>query len=105
MIKPSRGYCLIEPLEAEEVSAGGVYMPERAKDLPNRGKVLAVGEPPLEYFKYAQYLPAGLPFREGDIVIYKKFVDNRVKKEGKEYLLVPFSDILGIDEEEKNKSL
>lgn len=108
MIKPCRGYCLMEALEQEEVSSGGVYMPERAKDLPNRGRVLAVGEPKpivipnnnagseISNFLYADEVPC----KKGDIVIYKRFVDNRVKKGGKEYLLVPFGDILAIDEED-----
>lgn len=105
-IRPARGYVLIQPLEADEVSAGGVYMPERAKDLPNRGKVLAVGEPifnPLYVTYTTDYTgpryTGDPPCKAGDIVYYKKFVDNKIKKEGKEYLLVPFQDILAIDEE------
>ena len=42
MIKPARGYVLIEATETDEVSAGGVLLPERMKDMPQRGKVLAV---------------------------------------------------------------
>lgn len=94
MIRPTRGYCLIEPLDVEEKSAGGVYMPERAQDLPTRGKILAVGLPQL--LQDGQMLKT--EFGIGDVVIYKKFVDNKVKREGKEYLLVPFADILAIEE-------
>ena len=98
MIKPARGYILIEPKEAEEVSSGGVILPDRVKDLPQKGVILSIGEVPFEYFKYAEYIEAGLPFRVGDTVIFKRFVDNRIKEEGKELLLVRFEDILGVIE-------
>ncbi|MEK6861475.1 MAG: co-chaperone GroES family protein, partial [Nanoarchaeota archaeon] len=44
MIRPSRGYVLVEPMEPEEMTAAGVYLPDRVKDLPQKGKVLAVGD-------------------------------------------------------------
>ena len=106
MIRPTRGYCLIEPKEAEEVSAGGVILPDRVKDMPQKGKVLAVGGPINRYdggvFHQKdkkirvpdQYCDA----KVGDTVIFKRFVDNRIKEEGKELLLVKFEDILGIYE-------
>ena len=103
-ITPSRGYCLIEPLEADEVSAGGVYMPERAKDMPNKGKVLAIGGPTFEMIEYAskpQIDPYSLiDCKVGDTVIFKRFVDQRIKENGKELLFVPFQDIIGIYEED-----
>ena len=99
-IRPTRGYCLIEPLESDEVSSGGVYMPERAKDLPNRGKVLAVGEPSYDAIEKVGGPRAIEDVRqfENQIVIFKRFVDNRIKEEGKELLLVKFEDILGVYE-------
>ena len=97
-IKPARGFVLISPLEAEEVSAGGVILPDRVKDMPQRGVILSIGEVPFEYFKYAEYIEAGLPFRVGDTIIFKRFVDNRIKEEGKELLLAKFEDILGVYE-------
>ena len=101
MIKPARGYVLIEPLEADEVSAGGVILPDRVKDMPQKGKVLAVGD----IFKggtnsnTTSWIYNTAPCKVGDTVIFKRFVDNKIKKEGKEYLLIPFTDILAIDEE------
>ena len=111
-IKPARGIVLIEPLEAEETSAGGVYLPDRVKDMPQKGKVLAVGESrflgerhrdPAEGMgsKYVQIWDSP-PCKVGDTVIFKRFVDNRIKEEGRELLLVKFEDILGVYEEEKN---
>mgnify|MGYP001598570892 FL=1 len=100
MITPARGYCLIEPLEAEDVSSGGVYLPERAKDMPQKGKILALGEQRYisnEHGAIVEYNPKDkLPdFKIGDTIIHKKFVDNRIKEDGKEYLFVKFEDILG----------
>ena len=102
-IKPARGYVLIQPLEADEVSAGGVMLPERMKDMPQKGKILNVGDKPLEMKKVQKEL-GGLElvliseFNIGDTVIFKRFVDNRIKEEGKELLLVKFEDILGVYE-------
>ena len=101
MIKPTKGYCLIEPLEADEVSAGGVLLPERVKDMPQKGKVLAMGDDYNEVSTgtYGGKYNTGLkPCKVGDIVIFKRFVDNRIKEEGKELLLVRFEDILGVIE-------
>lgn len=100
MLKPARGFVLIEAEETEEVSAGGVVLPERMKDMPQKGKVLAVGGPqiilsggtPNVVLHELEYTPA----RIGDTVIFKRFVDNRIKEEGKELLLVKFEDILGV---------
>ena len=108
MIKPARGYVLISPEEADEVSAGGVILPDRIKDMPQKGKVLAVGASKLHYESgLMNDLPRGgrsigveepCEFKVGDIVIFKRFVDNRIKEDGKELLLVKFEDILGVYE-------
>ena len=100
-IKPSRGYCLIEPIEADEVSAGGVLLPGRMKDMPIKGKVLAVGDVPIDLARLVLEFNIPIPdkpIKVGDTVIFKRFVDNRIKEEGKELLLVKFEDILGVYE-------
>ena len=107
MIKPARGYVLIEPLEADEVSAGGVILPDRVKDMPQKGKVLAVGESIMNpgFFSYTtdyvgpRYTGEG-PCAVGDTIIFKKFVDQRIKENGKELLFIPFQDIIGIYEKD-----
>ena len=96
-IRPARGYVLVEPLEVEEISSGGVVLPERAKELPQKGKVLVVGDEYIEISTgtYEGEYNTGLkPCKVGDIVIFKRFVDNRIKEEGKELLLVKFEDII-----------
>ena len=98
MIKPSRGYILIQPEEADEVSAGGVILPDRVKDKSQKGKVLAVGEAIEQRSDDNILLDSYMPCKIGDTVIFKRFVDNRIKEEGKELLLVKFEDILGVYE-------
>lgn len=102
-IRPARGYILVDPLEAEEQSAGGVYLPDRVKDMPQKGKVLEVARgwnEKTNYLvnSYQDWLFANPPCKVGDTVIFKRFVDNRIKEEGKELLLVKFEDILGVIE-------
>ena len=95
-IKPFRGWVVLEPLEQEKMSSGGVALPERVKEQPAKSKVLAVGS--------NQYLPNGDPIefegKVGDIVIHKRFIDNRIKEDGKEYLIGRFEDVLGIYEKD-----
>lgn len=91
-IEPTAGFVLIEPLEAEEVTASGIYLPDNATEKPKEGKVLAVGAD--------QVTDSGAkktsPVKPGQIVVYKKGWDNEVKVKGKEYLFIKFDDILGI---------
>lgn len=104
MIKPARGFVLIEPLEADEVSAGGVILPDRVKDMPQKGVILAVGKVDIPertgipLISLTEYEGFYSPCEVGDTVIHKRFVDNRIKEDGKEYLLVKFEDILGVYE-------
>lgn len=94
-IKPSRGYVLVEPMEADEISAGGVLLPERVKDMPQKGKVLAVGKPTWEM----ENLDVEFDLEDdlkNKTVIFKRFVDNKIKEEGKELFLINFEDILAI---------
>jgi len=93
-LKPTSGYVLIEPVEAERKTASGIVLPESHEEKPQKGKVLAVGE--------AEITDAGTkknpPCRVGDWVIYKQWGGNEVKIEGKEYLFVKFEDILAVEE-------
>ena len=81
MIKPLRNYVLIELLNEEEKEQGGVYIPEKTEERQAKGKVIVVGK-------------TG-EVKVSDIVWFKRFAGEKVKDEGKEYLLVPYSEILG----------
>lgn len=89
MIKPLPGYVLVEPLEQEEVSSGGVYLPEASKDKPMKGKIVKKGD---NVKKWAGYES----FEEGNTVIYKKWTNQEVQHEGKSYLLVSFNELLAV---------
>lgn len=91
-LKPTAGYLLIEPAQAERKTASGIYLPETSEEKPQKGKVLAVGP--------AEVTDSGgkrnSPAKVGDMVIYKKWGGNEVKIDGKEYLFAKFEDILAV---------
>ena len=90
-IKPLAGYSLIEPQEAEEVTASGIVLPDTAQEKPAQGKVLAVGAPAVVDGKEVRP-----EFKVGDSVLYKKWGGDEIKLEGKEYKLVKFDDVMAI---------
>ncbi len=91
--KPLHDRALIEPMEQEEKTAGGIYIPDTAKEKPQRGKVVAVGTGARNHHD-GQIQP--MDVKVGDIVLYGKWGTNEVKIDGKEYLIAKESDILGI---------
>jgi chaperonin GroES len=91
---PTAGYILLEPWEAEEKTAAGIYLPESAGEKPQKGKVLAVG--PDEVTDSGTKKKS--PVKKGDVVIYKKWGGSEVKIDGVEYLFAKFEDILAIVE-------
>lgn len=80
MIIPLENYIVVEPIK-ESVVEGGVYVPQDINERPMRGKVLKVG--------------SKAPVVEGEVVVFKKWADQSVKYEGKEYLLVKIEDLIG----------
>ena len=92
-LKPTAGYAIIEPLEAETKTSSGIYLPDSAGEKPQKGKVLAVGADEITDSGTKRSCPA----RAGDTVIYKKWGGNEVKLEGKEYLFAKFEDILAVE--------
>ncbi len=94
MIKPLPGYLLIEPIEEESVSAGGVYVPESSKDKPSKGKIVSIGTPTKEWLDKSAYDIAFGAEIVGTTVIYKKWTNQEIKYEGKTYLLVKFDELL-----------
>lgn len=92
-LKPTSGYLLLEPVEAETKTASGIYLPDSVSEKPQKGKVLAVGPDEITESGTKRSSPA----KVGDIVIYKKWGGNEVKVEGKEYLFAKFEDILAIE--------
>lgn len=91
-LRPTPGYLVIEPVEAEEKTAAGIYLPDTSSEKPQKGKILAIGDD--------EILENGTkkksPVKVGDVVIYKKWGGSEVKIDGKEYLFSKFDDILAI---------
>jgi len=96
MIRPLPGYILISPLEEKNITAGGVYTSEKSKDKPSRGKVAAVGEKMETFSGGSEIRYVTSPVEKGQTVIYKKWTNQEVVVKGKTYLLVKFSELLGV---------
>ena len=93
-IQPLFDLVLIKPLEGETKTAGGILLPEIAKEKPQKGKVMAIG--PGLTNDDGKLLP--MKVKIGMIVMYKKWGGNEIKVEGQEWLLVEQKDILAIME-------
>lgn len=83
---------LIERLE-EKTSAGGIVIPDSAKEKPSRGKIIAVGKGKLAKDGTLH----ALCVKHGDIVIFGKYSGTEIKIDGKEYIVIREDDILGIE--------
>lgn len=91
-VLPAPGYLVIEPMEADQKTASGIYLPESASEKPLKGKVVAKGND--EILDSGVKRPA--PARVGDVVIYKKWGGSEVKIHDKELLFAKFDDILAV---------
>jgi|TARA_Y100000588_G_C14167142_1_gene887442 chaperonin GroES len=86
-IKPLSDRVLIEPEAAETKTASGIYIPETAKEKPQRGKVVAVGKGNKDH---------DMTVKVGDTVLYGKYSGTELKLEGTDYLIMREDDILAI---------
>ena len=89
-IRPLDDRIVVEPLEAEEKTAGGIVLPDTAKEKPQKGKVIAVGEGRL----LDDGSRAAPSVKKGDIILYAKYGGTEIKVEGKELLIMKESDVL-----------
>ena len=89
-IRPLDDRVVVEPLEAEETTAGGIVLPDTAQEKPQRGKVIAVGE--------GKLLDSGErakpSLKKGDEVIYGKYSGTDITYENKELKILRESDVL-----------
>ena len=93
-LKPLNDRVIVTPLAADDKTAGGVILPDTAKEKPNKGKVVAAGP--------GRYLDDGkrvaLAVKTGDVVWYGKYSGTEVKVGGEEFKILREEDILGVDE-------
>jgi chaperonin GroES len=91
-IKPLADRVVVEPAEAEEVSAGGIILPDTAQEKPQQGKIVAVG--PGKVSDSGTLVEPTL--KTGDSVLYGKYSGTEVTIDGTEYSIMRESDILAI---------
>jgi chaperonin GroES len=93
-VRPLHDRVLVQRLEDEEKTAGGIIIPDTAKEKPSQGKVLAVGPGPRDEAGKLQPLDVG----KGNVVLFGKWSGTEVKIDGDDLLIMKESDIMGIIE-------
>ena len=88
-VKPLSDRVLVLPNPAEEVTAGGLIIPDTAKEKPLAGKVIAAGPGPAD---------VKMEVKEGDQVLYGKYAGTEISLEGTSYLILKQSEILAVIE-------
>jgi chaperonin GroES len=91
-LKPLGNRIIVEPAESDEVTAGGIVLPETAKEKPQKGTVLAVG--PGERDDDGDYIP--MEVKVGDKVLFAKYSGTEIKLDGKKLLILRETDLLAI---------
>ena len=86
-VNPLADRVLVEPLAAEQKTAGGIIIPDTAKEKPQKGTVVAVGEGKKD---------EPMTVKVGDTVLYGKYAGTEINVEGKDYLIMRESDIFAI---------
>ena len=86
-VTPLHDRVIVKPAAAEEKTAGGIIIPDTAKEKPQKGKIIAVGEGVKD---------KPVTVKVGDNVLYGKYSGTEINIDGKEYLIMRNSDIFGI---------
>ncbi len=91
-IRPLADKVLVQRLEAEAVTAGGIVLPDSAKEKPQQGKIVNVGN--------GKLLDDGsrskFQVKKGDLVLFTSYAGSEVKLGGKEYMIMSESDIMAV---------
>ena len=94
-IRPLADKVLVRRVEAENKTAGGIVLPDSAKEKPQRGKIVSVGA--------GKVLDDGtlrkMQLKKGDTVLFTSYAGTEVKIDGKEYLIMDESDIMAVIED------
>ncbi len=93
MFKPLHNYVLLERIAEETTTAGGIIIPDNAREKPSRGRVIAVGA---GLYDGDELIPMSV--QENDVVLFAKWAPsaNEIKLDGNDYVLIKETDILGI---------
>jgi len=93
-IRPLADKVLVQRLEAETKTAGGIVLPDAAKEKPQRGKIISVGEGKLLDDGTRQKVQV----KKGETVLFTSYAGTEIKIDGKEYLIMDESDIMAVIE-------
>lgn len=88
--EPMGDRVLVKPIERDDVSPGGIFLPDTAKEKPQEGEVVAVG--PGRVTEDGSRVPMDL--KKGEIVLYAKYGGTEIKEDGTDYLMLSERDIL-----------
>ncbi|MDO8682497.1 MAG: co-chaperone GroES [Armatimonadota bacterium] len=99
MLKPLGDRIIAKPTSAEEVTKGGIVLPDTAQEKPQEGEVIAVG--PGKLLDSGKLAP--MDVKVGDKVIYSKYGGTEIKVEGEEYMILRQDDVLAILDKGKKK--
>jgi chaperonin GroES len=91
-LKPLGNRVVVEPIEQEDITAGGIVLPETAKEKPQKGMVLSIG--PGDRDEDGKRIPMDVSV--GDTVLYAKYAGTEIKIEGKKLLILRETDLLAI---------
>ncbi len=91
-IQPMNDRVLVTRVEEEQKTAGGIIIPDTAKEKPQEGKVVAVGPGKLD--DSGKRVP--LEVKKGDRILFSKYAGTEIKIDGKEHIFMREDDILGI---------
>ncbi|MBI3158703.1 MAG: co-chaperone GroES [Chloroflexi bacterium] len=91
-LKPLGNRVVVEPIEQEEMTAGGIVLPETAKEKPQKGTVLASG--PGERDEDGKHI--AMDVKDGDTVLFAKYSGTEIKVDGKKLLILRETDLLAI---------
>ena len=95
--RPLHDRVVVKCIDAEEKSAGGIIIPDTAKEKPSQGEVIAVG--PGGRDEAGKLIPIDIKVKVGDRVLFGKWSGTEVKIDGQELLIMKESDIMGIIDE------
>ncbi len=91
-VRPLHDRILIQRLGEETKTAGGLFIPDTAKEKPQKGKVMATGKG--RVLEDGKLVP--LEVKKGDNVLFSKYSGTEIKLDGEEYLMIREEDVLGI---------
>lgn len=93
-LRPLQDRIIVKRLEEESKTSGGIYIPDTAKEKPQKGEIIAVGKGKLT--EDGKVLP--IDVKVGDTVLFGKYAGTEIKIDGVDYLIMREDDILGVIE-------